>query len=79
MDEIATSITGFPKWRELEDEEKERISKFVKDTGDRDQAEYEKARKERLAAQSARLAKHIAGDKNLQETRKGKSLSELLK
>jgi hypothetical protein len=79
MDEIATDITGFPKWRELGQDEKDRIGTFVKDTGDRDQAEYERARKERLAAQSAQLAKHIAGDKNLQEVRKAKSLSELLK
>jgi hypothetical protein len=62
LEEIATDITGFPKWRELDPEEKERIGKFVKDTGDRDQAEYEKARKERLAAQSARLGKYISGD-----------------
>jgi hypothetical protein len=54
----------FPKWRELEDEEKERISKFVKDTGDRDQAAYERAKKERMAAQSAALSKYINGDKD---------------
>lgn len=59
-EEIAAN-EDFGKWRELDPEEKERIGNFVKDTGDRDQAEYEKARKERLAAQSARLAKHIGG------------------
>ena len=63
LEKVATN-EDFPKWRELEDEEKERISKFVKDTGDRDQAEYEKARKERIAAQSARLGKYISGDVN---------------
>jgi len=63
LEKVATN-EDFPKWRELEDEEKERISKFVKDTGDRDQAEYDAAKKERMAAQSAALAKYINGDVN---------------
>ena len=63
LDEIATDITGFPKWRELSQDEKDHISKSVKDSGDRDQAEYEKARDERLKAQSARLEKYIRGEK----------------
>jgi hypothetical protein len=63
LEEVATN-EDFSKWRELEDEEKERISKFIKDTGDRDQAEYERAKKERMAAQSAALAKYINGDVN---------------
>ena len=67
MDEIATDITGFPKWRELGQDEKDHISKFVKDTGDRDQAEYEKRKAERLKAQSDRLSAYIASKKDLEE------------
>jgi hypothetical protein len=63
LDEIATDVTGFPKWRELSQDEKDHISKSVKDSGDRDQAAYEKAREERLKAQSARLDKYIRGQK----------------
>jgi hypothetical protein len=62
LDETATN-DNFSKWRELDQEEKDHISKFVKDTGDRDQAAYEKAREERLKAQSARLDKYIRGEK----------------
>ena len=62
LDETATD-DHYSKWRELGDEEKAGISKFVKDTGDRDQAASEKARAERLASQSARLDKLIRGEK----------------
>jgi hypothetical protein len=61
LKEVATN-EDFSKWRELDPEEKERIAKFVKDSGDRDEAKRKAERAERLAAQSARLAKHIAGD-----------------
>lgn len=67
VDEIATDVTGFPKWRELGQDEKDHISKFVKDSGDRDQVEYEKRRDERLKAQSDRLDKYIQGQRGLQE------------
>ena len=67
LDEIATDVTGFPKWRELGQDEKDHISKFVKDSGDRDQVEYEKRRDERLKAQSDRLDKYIQGQRGLQE------------
>ena len=63
VDEVATDITGFPKWRELSQDEKDHIAKSVKDSGDRDQAAYEKRREERLKAQSQRLEKHIRGGK----------------
>jgi hypothetical protein len=68
LDEVATDITGFPKWRELGQDEKDHISKFVKDTGDRDQAEYEKRKAERLKAQSDRLSAYISGQKDLKES-----------
>lgn len=67
LDEIATDITGFPKWRELGQDEKDHISKFVKDTGDRDEAEMKAKRAERLAAQSARLGAYISGKKDIEE------------
>ena len=73
LDETATN-DHFSKWRELGDEEKAGISKFVKDTGDRDQAAYEKAREERLKAQSARLDKLISGEK-VDEEVEGKVLN----
>ena len=79
MDEIATDITGFPKWRELGQDEKDHISKFVKDTGDRDQAEYEKRKAERLKAQSDRLSAYIASKKDLEENIfKSVSLKDIL-
>lgn len=78
MDEIATDIQGFPKWRELSQDEKDHISKFVKDTGDRDQAEYEKRRDERLKAQSARLDAYIKSQRGIQEDFETVTLSDLL-
>jgi hypothetical protein len=50
----------FSKWRKLDTDEKERISKFVKDTSDRDAEEIAKKRAKRLAAQSAQLSDLIA-------------------
>ena len=73
LDETATN-DNFSKWRELDQDEKDHISKFVKDTGDRDQAAYEKAREERLKAQSARLDKLISGEK-VDEEVEGKVLN----
>lgn len=78
LDEIATDIQGFPKWRELSQDEKDHISKFVKDTGDRDQAEYEKRRDERLKAQSARLDAYIKSQRGIQEDFETVTLSDLL-
>lgn len=78
MDEIATDIQGFPKWRELSQDEKDHISKFVKDTGDRDQVEYEKRRDERLKAQSARLDAYIKSQRGIQEDFETVTLSDLL-
>lgn len=63
LEKVATN-EDFSKWRELDPEEKERIGNFVKDTGDRDQAARDAAKKERMAAQSAALAKYINGDVN---------------
>ena len=63
LDEVATDVAGFPKWRELSQDEKDRNSKSAKDSGDREQAAYEKRREERLKAQSQRLEKHIRGGK----------------
>ena len=63
VDEVATDVSGFPKWRELSQDEKDRNTKSAKDSGDRDQAAYEKRREERLKAQSQRLEKHIRGGK----------------
>ena len=67
VDEVATDVTGFPKWRELSQDEKDHIAKFVKDSGDRDQAEYEKRRDERLKAQSDRLDKYIQSQREVKE------------
>jgi hypothetical protein len=72
LGEVATDITGFPKWRELGQDEKDHISKFVKDSGDRDQAEYEKRREERLKAQDERLSAYIASQRNLKEAKQPK-------
>lgn len=61
--DLDESEGGFPKWRELSQDEKDRNTKSAKDSGDREQAAYEKRREERLKAQSQRLDKYIKGQK----------------
>jgi hypothetical protein len=78
VDEIATDIEGFPKWRELSQDEKDHIAKSVKDSGDRDQAEYEKRREERLKDQSARLDAYLKSQRGIQEDFETVTLSNLL-